>query len=97
MDHGNTYTILFTDCFSRHASMYTVTDRDSTAASTADILVHDYIEHYGFPERLLSDDGQQFCLDLSDELHKLLGIRKIPMSAHHPNGDNGGTERVTTL
>ena len=65
---GNTYILLFTDRFSRHASMYAVTAADFTAAGTADILVHDYIKHYGCPKRLLSDNGPQFCSDLSDEL-----------------------------
>ena len=51
-DRGNTYILLFTDRFSRHASMYAVTAADFTAAGTADILVHDYIKHYGCPKRL---------------------------------------------
>ena len=64
--------------------MYAVTAGDFTAAGTADILVHDYIKHYGCPKRLLSDNGPQFCSELSDTLYKLLGIRKIATSTYHP-------------
>ena len=46
-DSGNTYILLFTDRFSSHASMYAVTAADFTAAGTANILVYDYIKHYG--------------------------------------------------
>ena len=42
---------------------------------------------------MLSDNGLQFCSKLSHVVYKLLGIRKIASSPHHPNG-NGGVECV---
>lgn len=90
-DRRNTYILLFTDGFSRHASLYAVTAGDFAATGVADILVHDDIKHYGCPKRILSDDGPQLYSDLSDAPHKLLGIRKITTSAHDSNifGDTG--------
>lgn len=49
------------------------------------------MKHYACPERLLSDTDQQPSSDLSGDLYKLLDMRKIATSAHHPNGN--GTER----
>lgn len=70
--------------------MCAVTAGHSTAAGTAEIQVYDFTEHCCCSTRLLTDDGQQFFSDLSDELHALLGISRIATGAHHPNG-NGGT------
>ena len=37
---GNTYILLFTDCFSRRADMYAVTAAEFTAEGAADILIN---------------------------------------------------------
>lgn len=47
---GDTYILPFIERFSRHMSTYAVIVGDFTAAGIADILVHDYIEHYGHPK-----------------------------------------------
>ena len=40
---GNTYILLFTDCFSRRAGMYAVTAAEVTAEGTAKIPINRYI------------------------------------------------------
>ena len=42
---------------------------------------------------MLTDNGRQFCSELSRALCKMLGIRKLTTSACHAMG-NGGTEQV---
>ena len=90
---GNSYILLFTDRFSRCAEMYAVSAAESTAEGTADILVNKCIPLWGCPVSLLSDKGLQFCSKMSHAIYKLLGMRKIATSSHHPNC-NGGVERV---
>ena len=90
---GNKHILLITDRFSRRASMYAVCAAKFTARGTADILVNDYIPKWGCPKSLLTDNGRQFCSELSSALCRLLGIRKLTTSAYHAMG-NGGTERV---
>ena len=73
--------------------MYAVSAAESTAEGTADILVNKCIPLWGCPVSLLSDKGLQFCSKMSHAIYKLLGMRKIATSSHHPNC-NGGVERV---
>ena len=90
---GNKYILLITDRFSRRASMYAVCAAQFTAVGTADIVVNDYIPKWGCPKSLLSDNGRQFCSELSSAVCRMMGIRKLTTSAYHAMG-NGGTERV---
>ena len=52
-----------------------------------------FISLWGCPSTLLSDNGLQFCSQLTTGVYKLLGIHKLTTSAYHPSG-SGGVERV---
>ena len=54
------YILLFTDRFSRRASMYATTEVEFTASGTADILIDCYIPLWGCLVTLVSDNGLQF-------------------------------------
>ena len=90
---GKSYILLFTDPFSRRADMFTVTAAEFTAEGTANILVNRFIPLWGCPSTLLSDNGLQFCAQLTTAVYKLMGMHKLTTSAYHPSG-NGGVERV---
>ena len=85
---GNTYTLLFTDRFSRRADMPVFTAAEFTAEGTANILINRYIPLWGFPRSILSDNGLHFCSMLSHAACKLLGVRKIATSSYHPKGNS---------
>ena len=93
---GNSYTLLFTDRFSRRADMFAVTTAEFTAESTANILVNRFIPLWGCPSTLLSDNRPQLCARLATAVYKLLGIHKLTTSSYHPSG-NGGVERVNHI
>ena len=90
---GNSYILLITDHFSRRADMFTVTAAEFTAEGTANILFNKYFPLWECPRTILSDNGLQFCSNLSQAVCQLLGVRKLATSSYHPNG-NGGVERV---
>ena len=90
---GNTYILLFTDHFSRRADMFPVTAAAFTVEGTANILVNQYIPLWGCPRTMLSDNGLQFCSNLSQAVYQMLGVYKLATSSYHPNC-NEGVDRV---
>ena len=90
---GNQHILLFTDRFSRRAVMHPTTAAEFTAAGVAHVLVDKYIPTWGCPRKLLSDNGKQFCSELTREVCRLLGVKKLATSSFHAMC-NGGTERV---
>ena len=83
--------LVVTDHFSRHVQAYKVSDK--RAITIAKCLYDNYFRHYGFPRRLLSDQGKEFCNDILKEMCYYLNIKKIRTTAYHPQS-NGAVERV---
>ena len=82
--------LVLTDHFTRFAQAYPT--RDQKASTVAQVLWSKFICNYGFPERLLSDQGRNFESGVVRELCKLTGTAKSRTSPYHPQG-NGMTER----
>ena len=73
---GNIENVLvITDHFTRYALAYP--SKTQTAQATARILWDNFICHYGFPEKFISDQGRNFESDLIKELCKIAGVHKI--------------------
>ena len=64
-----------------------------TAFTTARVLYNNFFSVFGFPQRLMSDQGTEFTGDVIAAMCKLLGIEKIRTTPYHPQG-NGLAERV---
>lgn len=85
-DSHNTKDILvITDHFTKYA--VAITMRNQKATTTAKCLWEQYLVHYGFPERLLSDHGRDFESQVIKELCALAGIVKVYTSPYHPRGN----------
>ena len=88
---GNIENVLvITDHFTRYALAYP--SKTQTAQATARILWDNFICHYGFPEKFISDQGRNFESDLIKELCKIAGVQKLHTTPYHPQG-NGQCER----
>ena len=91
---GNIENVLvITDHFTRYALAYP--SKTQSAQATARILWDNFICHYGFPEKFISDQGRNFESDLIRELCKIAGVKKVHTTPYHPQG-NGQCERFNS-
>ena len=67
--------LVVTDHFTRYAQAYVT--RTQTAQTTAKTLWDKFIVHYGLPEKILLDQGQNFENQLVADLCTLMGTQKI--------------------
>uniref|UniRef100_A0A3B3IN64 non-specific serine/threonine protein kinase n=1 Tax=Oryzias latipes TaxID=8090 RepID=A0A3B3IN64_ORYLA len=85
-DSSNTKDVLvITDHFTKYA--LTLPTPNQKARTVARFLWENFISHYGFPERLHSDQGPDFESRTLKELCQLAGIRKVRTTPYHPRGN----------
>ena len=85
--------LVITDHFTRYALAYP--SKTQAAQATSRILWHNFICHYGFPEKFISDQGRNFESDLIKELCKIAVVKKLYTTPYHPLG-NGQCERFNS-
>lgn len=85
-DRSNTKEVLvITDHFTKYA--VALPTPNQRARTVAKYLWDHFIVHYGFPERLLSDQGPDFESHTIRELCELAGIKKVHTTPYHPRGN----------
>ena len=67
--------------------------KNHTARTTAWVLYNNYFSVFGFPQRLMSDQGTEFCGKVIAAMCSLLSVEKICTTPYHPQ-TNGSAERV---
>lgn len=82
--------LVVTDHFTKLAHAFRCPDQ--SAKSVAKQLWDYYFCYYGFPERIHSDQGANFCSELIRQLLEFSGVKKSRTTPYHPMG-NGITER----
>jgi transposase InsO family protein len=88
---GFQHILVITDHFTKYA--VAIPTRNQTAKTTAEALWNGFIVHYGFPLRIHSDQGANFCSRMIKELCALGGVKKSRTTPYNPAG-NGVTERM---
>ena len=83
------HMIIITDHFMRYAQ--TLLTSSQTAKCTEQTVWDQFIFHYGLPECIIFDQGQNFESDLISELCKLAKVWKLHISPYHPQ-TNGQCE-----
>ena len=63
------------------------------AHTTARVLYNNFFSVFGFPQKLMSDQGTEFTRDVIAAMCKVLGIEKIRTTPYHPQ-TNRSAERV---
>uniref|UniRef100_A0A8C1PMW2 Integrase catalytic domain-containing protein n=1 Tax=Cyprinus carpio TaxID=7962 RepID=A0A8C1PMW2_CYPCA len=86
LDHSNTKNILvITDHFTKYA--VAIPTQNQTACTVAKCLWENFLVHYGFPEKLHSDQGPDFESHTIKELCHVAVIHKICTTPYHPRGN----------
>ena len=90
-DGGKDKNILvITDHFTRYAQAFITSSQ--TAQCTAQTLWDKFFCYYGFPEKILTDQGPCFESKLMQQLCEVTKIKKLRTTPYHPQG-NGQCER----
>lgn len=82
---GTKNILVITDHFTKYAVAVPTADQKSKTVAKA--LWNSFFIHYGFPERLHSDQGRDFESTLIKDLCSLLGIKKTRTTPYHPRGN----------
>ena len=85
--------LVVTDHFTRYAQAYEV--KNQTAQTTAKTLWKEFLRHYGFPQKILTDQGPGFESDLFAELLSITNTEKLRTTSYHPQ-TNGQCERFNS-
>ena len=74
--------LIVTEHFMRYAQTYIMSKQ--TAVIVAHTLWENFLVHYGWPEKILTDQGKSFENNLIKELCKLAQVKKLHTSPYHP-------------
>ena len=88
-DVKSTNILVITDHFTRYAQAY-VTPKQ-TAVVVTHALWENFLVHYGWPEKILTDQGKSFENNLFRELCSLAKVKKLHTRPYHPE-TNGQCE-----
>ena len=83
--------LVIVDHFTRYVQTFVMNNH--TAHTTARVLYNNFFSVFGFPQKLMSDQGTEFTGDVIAAMCKLLGIEKIRTTPYHLQ-TNGSAERV---
>ena len=77
--------LVVTDHFTRYAQAFVTTSQ--TALVVAQTLYKEYFVHYGWPEKLHSDQAGNFESKVIEELCKIAQVQKIRTTPYNPKGN----------
>ena len=83
--------LVIVDHFTRYVQAFVMNNH--MAYTTARVLYNNFFSVFGFPQKLMSDQGTEFTRDMITAMCKLLGIEKIRTMPYHQQ-TNGSAERV---
>jgi transposase InsO family protein len=89
-DHGNKYLLVISDYFTRFVVACALPNQQAATVVTA--FLNQFVNVFGVPKKLLTDNGTNFRSTLMKEVLRLLGVHKLWTTPYHPQCD-GMVER----
>ena len=83
--------LVVVDHFTQYVQAYVTWNQ--MARTTTRVLYNEYFSMFGFPQKLMSDQGTRFTSKVITAMCSLFGIEKIRTTPYHPQS-NGSAERV---
>jgi hypothetical protein len=71
-----------TDAFTKYVELVSLPNKE--AATVTEAVFNRWICRYSVPLEIVSDQGREFCNELSKELYKLLQTTHLHTSSRHP-------------
>lgn len=84
-DNGERWILLVEDTASRWTELYAL--KEATSAACAQILIEEFFLRYGFPRRIVSDNGVQFVSAVMQQCMFVLGINQELLPLYHPSAN----------
>ena len=81
----NIHVLVVTDHFTRYAQAFVTNNQ--TAKTVAETLYQNYLIHYGWPEKLHSDQAGNFESQVIKELCEIAQVQKCRTTPYHPEGN----------
>ena len=88
---GYEYLLVVVDHFGKFVQAFPTKNKSGRAA--ADLSFNKYFLNFGFPKRILHDQGKEFDNKLFQWLSEITDVKPSPTTPHHPMG-NGLCERM---
>ena len=82
LGRGKRYILTITDAFTKYVELVALPNKE--AKTVCEALFNRWICRYSVPLEIITDQGGEFCNDLSAELFKLLQITHHHTSSRHP-------------
>ena len=87
--------LIVTDDFTRYAQAYP--SKTQVALANAKLLCNNFIVHYGFPTKIISDQGHNFESKLIANLCQVAAVQKLRTSPYHPQTNEQCEQFNSTL
>ncbi|OMJ11804.1 Gypsy retrotransposon integrase-like protein 1 [Smittium culicis] len=89
-EDGNRYMLTAIDYLTKWPIIKAVPDIKTT--TVINFLVHDVVQNYGVPSKLITDRGANFVSDLAEQFYEFIGINHAPTTAYRPQSNGQAIE-----